>query len=161
MENYSEETYGERIAGVYDQWYSEYDPAMVETLSELACGGSTLELGIGTGRIALPLMAAGVAVHGVDASEAMVSKLRKKPAGDVIPVIMGSIADVPVEGLYSLIYIVFNTFFALLTQDEQVRCFQNVFKHLGHVAEDAHALARQRNHLGWRVAADHQEPRVR
>jgi len=130
MKNYADDTYGEYIAGVYDQWYSEVDSDSIHTLYELAHGGPALELGIGTGRIALPLMATGVAVHGVDASEAMVSKLSQKPAGDGIPVTMGSIADVPVEGLYSLIYIVFNTFFALLTQVEQVRCFQNVIKHL-------------------------------
>lgn len=130
MENYSDETYGEFIAGVYDQWYSEVDPDSIQTLYELAHGGTALELGIGTGRIALPLMATGVAVHGIDASGAMLSRLRQKPGGDGIPVTMGSFADVPVEGQFSLIYIVFNTFFALLTQDEQVRCFQNVSKHL-------------------------------
>jgi SAM-dependent methyltransferase len=130
MKNYADDTYGEYIAGVYDQWYSEVDSDSIHTLNELAYGGPALELGIGTGRIALPLMATGVTVHGVDASGAMISKLRQKPAGDGIPVTMGSFADLPVEGQFSLIYIVFNTFFALLTQDEQVRCFQNVAKHL-------------------------------
>jgi len=100
MKNYADDTYGEYIAGVYDQWYSEVDSDSIHTLYELAHGGPALELGIGTGRIALPLMATGVAVHGVDASEAMVSKLSQKPAGDGIPVTMGSIADVPVDGLY-------------------------------------------------------------
>ncbi|OGO29466.1 MAG: hypothetical protein A2136_04315 [Chloroflexi bacterium RBG_16_54_11] len=130
MDTYSEVTYGERIAGVYDQWYSEYDPAMVQTLSELAHGGKALELGIGTGRIALPLAGTGVQVQGLDASASMVARLRSKPGGVNIPVSLGNFADVAVEGQFELIYVVFNTFFALLTQEEQVRCFQNVAKRL-------------------------------
>jgi SAM-dependent methyltransferase len=130
MLDYTEETYGERIAGVYDQWYSEFDPATIQVLAEHAQGGRALELGIGTGRIAIPLLNSGVTVHGIDASASMVSKLRSKPGGENIPVSMGNFADVPVEGQYSLIYIVFNTFLCLLTQDEQIRCFQNVARHL-------------------------------
>jgi SAM-dependent methyltransferase len=130
MEKYLNETYGESIAGVYDQWYSEYDPTAIQTLAELAHGGKALELGIGTGRIALPLQNIGVAVHGIDASESMVARLHAKPGGENIPVVMGNFADVQVDDQYSLIYVVFNTFYALLTQDEQVRCFQNVAKHL-------------------------------
>jgi len=130
MNNYSEETYGERIAGVYDQWYSMYDPSTIQTLSELAHGGNVLELGIGTGRIAIPLLNTGLTVHGIDASESMVAKLQAKPGGESIPVKMGNFADVSVDGQYKLIYVVFNTFFSLLTQDEQVRCFRNVAKHL-------------------------------
>jgi len=130
MNNYSEETYGEWIAGVYDQWYSMYDPSAIQTLSELAHGGNVLELGIGTGRIAIPLLNTGLTVHGIDASESMVAKLQAKPGGESIPVKMGNFADVSVDGQYKLIYVVFNTFFSLLTQDEQVRCFRNVAKHL-------------------------------
>jgi SAM-dependent methyltransferase len=130
MDEYTEETYGERIAGVYDQMYSEFNPAAIQVLSELAHGGKALELGIGTGRIALPLLHTGVAVDGIDASESMVSILRCKPKGERIPITMGNFADVPVDGQYSLIYVVFNTFYALLTQDEQIRCFQNVAMHL-------------------------------
>jgi SAM-dependent methyltransferase len=89
-----------------------------------------LELGIGTGRIAVPLTDRGVEVHGVDASEAMISRLRAKPGGDRIPVTMGDFADVPVEGRYALVFVAFNTFFALTTQEEQVRCFENVAAHL-------------------------------
>jgi SAM-dependent methyltransferase len=99
-------------------------------LAELAHGGKALELGIGTGRIALPLLNSGVTVHGIDASESMVVKLRAKPGGEKIQVKMGNFADVPVDGQYSLIYVVFNTFYALLTQEEQIRCFQNVARHL-------------------------------
>jgi len=130
MESYQEETYGERIAGIYDDWYAEYDPAAITTLCELAQGGRALELGIGTGRLALPLQQTGVEVHGVEASEAMLSRLRAKPGGERIPVTTGNFADVPVDGHYALIYVLFNTFYALLTQEEQVRCFQNVAHHL-------------------------------
>ena len=92
--------------------------------------GPALELGIGTGRIALPLVERGVEVHGVDASEEMVAKLRAKPGGADIPVTMGDFAGVPVEGDYRLIYIPFNTFFGLLTQEDQVRCFRSAAAHL-------------------------------
>jgi SAM-dependent methyltransferase len=130
MSEYREETYGERIAGVYDEWYSEYDPAAIQFLSELALGGRALELGIGTGRIALPLLKTGVAIQGIDASESMVARLRAKPGGELIPVSMGNFADLIVDGQFSLIYVAFNTIYALLTQEEQVRCFQNVATHL-------------------------------
>lgn len=130
MVDYSEKTYGERIAGVYDQWYSEFDKAAIEVLFKLSKGGRVLELGIGTGRIALPLSRTGVAVEGIDASEAMVARLHSKPGGKNIPVTLGNFAEVAVEGDFSLIYVVFNTFFALLTQAEQVRCFQKVARHL-------------------------------
>lgn len=130
MDTYQENTYGERIAGVFDDWYAEYDEASVTFLHDLARGGRVLELGIGTGRIALPLQRSGVEVYGIDASEAMVSRLRAKPGGEKPTVTLGNFADVPVEGYYSLIYVLFNTFFALLNQDEQIRCFQNVAKHL-------------------------------
>jgi SAM-dependent methyltransferase len=130
METYQEETYGDRIAGIYDDWYADYDEAAVAALSDLAQGGRALELGIGTGRIALPLKQTGVDVHGIDASEAMLSRLRAKPGGESLPVTVGNFADVAVDGHYSLIYVLFNTCFALLTQAEQVRCFQNVTHHL-------------------------------
>jgi SAM-dependent methyltransferase len=130
MSTYDASTYGERTAGVYDDWYAAYDDAMVTTLAELAGGGRALELGIGTGRVALPLTQRGVHVHGIDASPAMVAKLRAKPGGDAISVTMGDFAEVAVDGSFSLIYVVFNTLFALLTQEDQVRCFQNVARHL-------------------------------
>ena len=89
-----------------------------------------LELAIGTGRIALPLAAHGIDVHGIDASKAMIAKLREKPGGDRIPVTLGDFADVGVSGRYSLVFVVFNTFFGLLAQEDQVRCFRNVAEHL-------------------------------
>lgn len=130
MDAYTDATYGERIAGVYDQLYDAVDENVVTTLAELAHGGPALELGIGTGRIALPLQARGVPVHGLDASPAMIEKLRAKPGGAAIPVVMGDFADVAVDGQFPLVYVVFNTFFALLTQDKQVQCFANVARHL-------------------------------
>jgi SAM-dependent methyltransferase len=89
-----------------------------------------LELAVGTGRIALPLSERGIDVHGVDVSEAMVARLRSKPGGEQVPVTIGNFADVPVEGQYALVYVVFNTLFALQTQEAQVRCFENVAAHL-------------------------------
>jgi SAM-dependent methyltransferase len=129
-DEYIEETYGERIAGIYDELYAGYDEAAIDCLHRLAGSGPALELGIGTGRIALPLQQRGVEVYGIDASPAMVARLRAKPGGDRIPVTMGSFADVAVDSQFSLVYVPFNTFYALLTQEEQVRCFQNVARHL-------------------------------
>ena len=130
MNFYSDETYGESVAGVYDEWYSEYDPHAIDVLAELADGGRALELGIGTGRIALPLSGKNVEVHGIDAADSMISRLRAKAGGDRITITQGNFADVPVTGKFELVYIVFNTFFALSSQEEQVRCFRNVAAHL-------------------------------
>ena len=130
MTYYSDETYGEHVAGVYDDWYTDFDPNAIDTLAELAQGGRALELGIGTGRFALPLSAKGVEVHGIDAAQSMIGRLRAKPGADRITITQGSFADVAVEGEFAIVYIVFNTFFALLSQEEQVRCFRNVAAHL-------------------------------
>lgn len=105
-------------------------PATVAFLEELAHGGPALELAIGTGRIALPLSVRGINVDGIDFSEAMVAKLRAKPGGDRLSVTIGNYADVGVPGKYRLIYLVANSLSNLLTQDEQVRCFENVAAHL-------------------------------
>ena len=130
MKNYHESTYGDQIAEIYDEFYSDYDLASVELLAELAGKGPALELGIGTGRIALPLYEKGVRVQGIDASEAMVSKMRAKPKGAEIEVHSGSFAEFKIDQRFQLIYVVFNTFFGLLTQEEQVRCFEVVSEHL-------------------------------
>jgi SAM-dependent methyltransferase len=132
MEEYGPATYGDRIADVYDALYEETldTDRAVEALAELARGGPVLELAIGTGRLALPLAERGLEVHGVDASERMVEKLRAKPGGEAIKVTMGDFADVPVEATYRLIFIAFNTLFALLTQEDQLRCFANATQHL-------------------------------
>ena len=135
MADYEHSTYGDRIAAVYDQFHS-YSPvtrftdATVEFLASIAGKRRVLELGIGTGRIAVPLAAKGLKVFGIDASEKMVEKMREKPGGDAIPVVFGNFADVKIGGQFSLVYVVYNTFFALLTQDEQVRCMQRVARHL-------------------------------
>jgi len=132
MADYDVSTYGDRIADVYDRLPQVPDnaEAAVAALASLAGSGPVLELGIGTGRIALPLAARGLAVHGIDASEAMVKRLRTKPGGDRIPVAMGNFADVALEGRFSLIYVAFNSFFGLLSQDDQVRCFARVAERL-------------------------------
>src|SRR2546429_7047402 len=101
-----------------------------ELLATLAGSGKALELGIGTGRVALPLAARGVEVHGIDVSEAMVAELRAKPGGEHIPVTIEDFAGVPVEGDFELIFVVFNTFFVLMTQEAQVQCLQAVADHL-------------------------------
>jgi SAM-dependent methyltransferase len=129
---YDVTTYGERMAEVYDQWPAvpQNTDAIVACLARLAGPGPILELGIGTGRLALPLAQRGIVVHGIDASPAMVARLRAKPGGEHIPVTLGDFADMAVEGRFTLIFVVFNTFFGLLSQDDQVRCFQGVSRHL-------------------------------
>ena len=136
MENYEPTiSFGEDAAEVYDDSSERGDElATVAFLEDLASGGPVLELAVGTGRIALPLAERGIRVDGIDFSPAMVAKLRAKPGGEEMSVTIGDFADVPVAGTYRLIYVVFNTFFNLLTQDDQVRCFENVAAHL---ADDA------------------------
>ena len=128
--SYTHETYGERVANDYDDWYIDFDQDAITMLTELARDGRALELGIGTGRIALPLMEKNVEVHGLDASPSMVARMRAKPNGDRVPVNFGNFADVAADGQFAIIYVVFNTFFALSSQNEQVRCFRNVAAHL-------------------------------
>lgn len=130
MKEFFESTYGDRIAPVYDEWFGEYDPAIVDVLGEFAKGGRALELGIGSGRIAPPLQSQGIEVKGIDASEAMIARLKSKPGGADIQVKLGDFADVDVAGPFELIFVVFNTFFALGTQEEQVQCFKNVTNQL-------------------------------
>ncbi len=125
------ETYSELCAAVYDEWFSAFDAAAVDRLAELSQMGRVLELGIGTGLIALPLAARGIEVCGIDASAAMVARLRAKPGGEALSVQMGNFAEVDVPGKFSLVYVVYNTLFALQTQEEQVRCFRKVSEHLG------------------------------
>lgn len=130
MKKYSESTYGESVADIYDRWYTEFDPHAISTLVEFAQGGRALELGIGTGRIALPIYQAGVEVHGIDSSPAMTEKLYTKPGGQNIPIKHGDFADIDIEGQFELIYVVLNTFFGIQTQDDQLRCFINTASHL-------------------------------
>lgn len=132
MERYDAATYGDRIADVYDDRPEVRRQVIgVEMLAEIAGDGPVLELGIGTGRVALPLAARGLRVHGIDASRAMVQRMHAKPGGDDIPIAIGDMADLPTPGgPYSLVFVVFNTFFGILTQVDQVRCFENVAKAL-------------------------------
>ena len=119
-------SFDEGAASRYDDDLRGDEAATVAFLEQLAQGGSALELAIGTGRIALPLAARGITVDGIDFSQPMVDKLRTKPGGDRLAVTMGDFAEVAVPGRYRLVYVVFNTLFNLLTQDEQVQCFENV-----------------------------------
>ena len=127
--------FDERVAARYDESAVEmFDPAVVdpvvELLVELAGSGRALELGIGTGRIALPLAQRGVPVHGIELSKAMVAKLRAKPGGEDIGVTIGDFATTTVDGTFSVAYLVFNTIMNLTTQTAQVACFRNVAAHL-------------------------------
>jgi SAM-dependent methyltransferase len=127
--------FGEQVARRYDEDEAEmFDRAVVEPvvdfLVELAGDGAALELGIGTGRIAVPLAHRGIRVHGIDLSEAMVGRLRAKPGTEQIGVTIGDFATTTVEGAFSVAYLVFNTIGNLTTQAEQVACFQNVAAHL-------------------------------
>jgi hypothetical protein len=130
-----ENHFGEKVAERYDESAADtFDPAVldpaVDFLAALAGDGAALELGIGTGRIALPLAGRGVRVHGIDLSEAMVAKLREKPGAERIEVAIGDFATTRVDGTFSLAYVVFNTIGNLTTQDAQVACFENVAAHL-------------------------------
>ncbi len=127
--------FGEGVAATYDDAADPmFAPAVIEPavdfLAELAGDGQALELGIGTGRIALPLAARGVPVHGIDLSEAMVARLRDKPGGDRIDVTIGDFATTGVEGRFRLAYLVYNTISNLTAQATQVACFRNVAAHL-------------------------------
>ncbi len=123
-------SFGEDVAKKYRDIQRGDEAAAVAFLGQLAGPGPALELAIGAGRIALPLAARGVSVDGIDISPAMIAELQAKPRGDGISVTVGDFADVPVSGTYRLIYVVWNTLFNLLTQDDQVRCFENVTRHL-------------------------------
>lgn len=141
------------------------DP-MLDVLSELAGDGPALEFAIGTGRVALPLAARGVEVTGIELSPAMVEQLRRKVGGDAIAVTMGDMSTRRVDGTFALVYLVFNTINNLLSQDEQVACFDNAARHLApggrfvvevgvpdlrrlHPGEQVRAFATDPTHLGF------------
>ncbi len=131
MKNYKPAmSFGKDVAGWYRDVQRGDEIAAVAFLEQLAGDGHALELAIGAGRIALPLAARGIRVDGIDISTAMVEQMRAKPGGDQIDVTMGDFVDVPVSGVYRLIYVVWNSLFNVLTQDDQVRCFENVAAHL-------------------------------
>ncbi|MFU8873067.1 class I SAM-dependent DNA methyltransferase [Micromonospora sp. SL4-19] len=127
--------FGKAVAATYDDSHSamfapEVVARTVDVLAELAGTGRALELGIGTGRVALPLAARGVPVHGIDLSGAMADRMRAKPGSDAIGVTIGDFATARVDGSFSLAYLVFNTIMNLTTQEAQVACFRNVAEHL-------------------------------
>jgi SAM-dependent methyltransferase len=127
--------FDERVAARYDEsakdWFrpSVLDP-VVEFLADLAGPGAALELGVGTGRIAIPLARRGVRVHGIELSNAMVAQLRAKPGGEEIGVTVGDFATTTVDDTFAVAYLVANTIMNLTTQAEQVACFRNVAAHL-------------------------------
>jgi SAM-dependent methyltransferase len=127
MERYGPETYGEQVADLYDDWFGDHPDtqAAVERLAELAGPGPVLELGVGTGRLALPLAERGLEVHGIDASPAMLNRLRAKPGGQRVHLHLGDMAEVAVEGSYALVFVAANTLYLLPSQDQQLRCFAN------------------------------------
>ncbi len=131
----TDDYFDERVAASYDEDAADmFAPARlgptVEFLAELAGDGRALELGIGTGRVALPLAERGVPVHGVELSPSMVERLRAKPGAEAIGVTIGDFATTRVEGSFSLAYLIFNTIMNLTTQDAQIACFRNVAAHL-------------------------------
>ena len=135
MKGFGPETFGALYADSYDAGLQMDDEtrdsvAFLAELAHIASGDRVLELAIGTGRMALPLAARGLQVHGIEASEQMVAKLREKPGGDKIPVVIGDMADVAVDGTFDLAFLVFNTIYNLTTQEAQVRLFQGVADHL-------------------------------
>lgn len=126
--------FDERVAAFYDDDAAMFHPSMVDPavdrLAELAGGGAALEFGVGTGRIALPLAARGVAVHGIDLSRAMTARLTAKPGGGAVGVTIGDFASARVAGTFKLVYLVFNTIMNVTSQAGQVACFVNAAAHL-------------------------------
>jgi len=120
------------IAAEYDDLYAtEWDTASaITTIVQLADAGSVLEFGIGTGRLAIPLVERGVTVHGIDGSHEMVAQLRAKPHADKIPVAIGDFSEVELTSRFDLVVLAVNTIFALPDQRAQVRCFANAARHL-------------------------------
>lgn len=123
-------SFGTEVAAHYDDHPRGDERAAAQFLADRSAGGRALEFAIGTGRIALPLAALGVPVEGVELSPAMVARLRAKPGGAALRVEHGDMARHDMGHSYSLVYLVYNTIFNLLTEDDQVRCFENAARHL-------------------------------
>lgn len=131
MDGYRSDTYGEEIADIYDELHSRADTqAAVSVLASLAGTGRVMELAVGTGRVAIPLAATGLEVHGVDSSPAMLDQLRAKPGGDAVQAQLGDMAELNSRLRFDLVFVVFNSFFLLDSQDAQVCCFEAVARHL-------------------------------
>ncbi len=131
MEGYGAETFGALNADDYDV---RHDPGTtdlaVAALRELIGTGTALEFAIGTGRVALPLARAGVPLEGIEASPEMVAKLRGKPGGETIPLVLGDMATAVTGKTYDVVFLIFNTLFNLIRQDDQIRCCENAARHL-------------------------------
>ena len=160
--------FDEQAAARYDEQSADmFEPAavdpVVEVLAKLAGGGRALELGVGTGRIALPLARRGVPVHGIELSRAMAARLRAKPGGEAVGVTIGDFATTTVDGRVYVAYLVFNTIMNLTTQEAQVACFGNVAAHLEpggcFVVEvrvpELRRLPAGQSVLPWRIRPDH------
>lgn len=130
MNGYDESTYGEGIASVYDEMYGEASDDEIDLLAELAGTGPVLELGIGTGRLALPLHRRGIEVEGIDGSPAMVERLHSKPDGENIAVTIGDFSDFDLPREFAMVFVAFNTFFGILDQEGQVAAFATIARHL-------------------------------
>jgi SAM-dependent methyltransferase len=130
-EDFDASAYGKFIAADYDDVYAKLSwTDEVDTILRLADGGSVLELGIGSGRVALPLRERGVEVHGIEGSEEMVQRLHAKPGGADIPVTVGDFSSTELGRTFDVVFLTFNTIFALPSQDAQVDCFRNAARHL-------------------------------
>ena len=148
MRGYSASTYGDAFADVYDEWYpaGPDTTVVVEALRRLADGGPVLELGCGTGRLCLPLAAVGLAVVGIDASGAMLARLRDKPGADRLTLVETDMTDFDVAGVaaptgperaegpagggFRLVFVAFNTFFNVASAEGQLACLRAVARHL-------------------------------
>ena len=133
MDGYEPSTYGDRFADVYDAWYGDVTDAeacadRVAAIVAEAGGGPVLELGVGSGRLALPLLARGLEVHGIDASPAMVEQLRAKPGGDRVRITVGDMAELALADPppFAVVLVAFNTFFNLASEAAQARCLARV-----------------------------------
>jgi len=132
VRGYHDESYGDGFAEVYDDWYADITDvgASTATLAALAAGGRVLELGVGTGRLAIPLAATGLEVHGLDTSTAMLERMGTKPGGERVHAHVGDMVDGLPHGQFGLIFVAYNTFFSLLTAERQQACFVEVARRL-------------------------------
>lgn len=130
MKGLTDTTYGDAIADIYDDMHAIAADDAVALVAELASGGRVLELGVGTGRVAIPLAARGLEVHGVDVSDAMIDRLRSKPGADRVRVVKGDFTSAIAGEDFSVAFVAFNTFFAIASLEKQKACFANVSKQL-------------------------------
>lgn len=118
--------YGDKIADSYDERYPSVNPAQIDFLAKESGSGPVLELGIGTGRVAIPLKKKGIDIHGIEISQKMVDVLHEKPLGKEIPVTVSDFVEIPNSTKFSLIFSVFNSFFGLTSREEQIKGFQSI-----------------------------------